>query len=81
MSNVSKEQILLHVQFEQNKEIEPGLLGLTDEEGFERAGRVVPGEARPIPVPHLEAVLLLTVVVLEVVWLARVPVGVPGIHL
>ena len=34
MSNVSKEQILLHVQFEQNKEIEPGL-GLADEEGFE----------------------------------------------
>ena len=80
MSNVSKEQILLHVQFERNKEIEPGL-GLTDEEGFERAGRVVPGEARPIPVPHLEAVLLLPVVVLEVVRLPRVPVGVPAIHL
>ena len=80
MSNVSKEQILLHVQFEQNKEIEPDL-GLTDEEGFERAGRVVPGEARPIPVPHLEAVLLLPVVVLEVVRLPRVPVGVPAIHL
>ena len=81
MSNVSKEQILLHVQFEQNKEIEPGLLGLTDEEGFKRAGRVVPGEACPIPVPHLEAVLLFPVVVLEVVRLPRVPVGVPAIHL
>ena len=56
-------------------------LGLTDEEGFERARRVVPGKARPVPVPHLEAVLLLTVVVLEVVRLARVPVGVPGRHL
>ena len=67
--------------FSLNKTKKSSLLGLTDEEGFKRAGRVVPGKARPVPVPHLEAVLLLTVVVLEVVRLARVPVGVPGIHL
>ena len=40
-------------------------LGLADEEGLERAGRVVPPEALPVSVPHLEAVLLLAVLVSE----------------
>ena len=35
-------------------------LGLADEEGLKGARSVVPGESRPVPVPHLQAVLLLT---------------------
>ena len=38
-------------------------LGLADEEGLEGAGGVVPPEALPVSVPHLEAVLLLAVLV------------------
>ena len=47
---------------------------LADEEGLEGAGGVVPPEALAVPVPELEAVLLLPVLVLEVVRLPRVPV-------
>ena len=46
----------------------------THEEGLEGAGGVVPPETLPVPVPQLEAVLLLSVLVLEVVRFARVPV-------
>ena len=38
-------------------------LGLADEESLERARGVVPPEALPVSVPHLEAVLLLAVLV------------------
>ena len=47
---------------------------LADEEGLEGAGGVVPPEALAVPVPELEAVLLLPVLVLEVVRLPGVPV-------
>jgi len=47
---------------------------LADEEGLEGAGGVVPPQALAVPVPELEAVLLLPVLVLEVVRLPRVPV-------
>ena len=48
-----------------------GDLGLADEEGLERAGRVVPPEALPVSVPHLEAVLLFAVLVPETTMRAR----------
>ena len=47
---------------------------LADEEGLEGAGCVIPPEALAVPVPQLKAVLLLSILVLEVVRLARVPV-------
>ena len=47
---------------------------LADEEGLEGARGVVPPQPLPIPVPQLEAVLLLPVLVLEVVRLPCVPV-------
>ena len=50
------------------------LSDLADEEGLEGAGGIIPPEALAVPVPQLEAVLLLSILVLEVVWLARVPV-------
>ena len=47
---------------------------LADEEGLEGAGGVVPPEPLAVPVPELETVLLLSVLVLEVVRLTSVPV-------
>ena len=47
---------------------------LADEEGLEGARGVIPPEALAVPVPQLEAVLLLSILILEVVRLARVPV-------
>merc|ERR1719245_2471907 len=51
-------------------------LGFADEESLERARGVVPPEALPVSVPHLEAVLLLAVLVFEVVRLSGVVVAV-----
>lgn len=48
---------------------------LTDKVRLEAARGVVPLEALPVPVPQLQAVLLLAVFVAEVVRLAGVPVG------
>lgn len=50
-------------------------LNLTDKVRLEAARGVVPLEALPVPVPQLQAVLLLAVFVAEVVRLAGVPVG------
>lgn len=47
----------------------------THEEGLEGAGRVVPLQSFPVPVPELQAVLLFPVLVAEVVGLPGVPVG------
>lgn len=51
------------------------LLHFAHEIRLEGARGVVPLEPLPVPVPELQAVLLLAVLVLEVVGLARVPVG------
>lgn len=48
---------------------------LADEVCLEAAGGVVPLEAFPVPVPQLQAVLLLSVLILEVVRLPDIPVG------
>lgn len=48
---------------------------LAHEVRLKGAGRVVPLEALAVPVPQLQAVLLLAVLVAEVVRLAGVPVG------
>lgn len=50
-------------------------LNLTDEVRLETARSVVPLEALSVPVPQLQAVLLLAVFVAEVVRLTGVPVG------
>lgn len=51
------------------------LLYLTNEERFERTRRVVPLQSLAVPVPQFQAVLLFAVLVLEVVGLARIPIG------